>query len=130
MLAIKMRGRAEAKEELGAISVGAAVRHGEDAALGVAVGEALVGKAVTIDRLATSAVPAGEVTALGHEATNDAVELGVGKAEAHLASAELHEVVAGAREIIVHLEDHAANGGTANRNVHIATTACHFDQIL
>lgn len=43
--------------------------------------EVLVREGTTVDRLAASAVAAGEVTTLGHEARDDAVELGALKVE-------------------------------------------------
>ena len=63
-------------EELRAVGVRAAVRHGEEARTRVLQCEVLVGEALAVDGLAARAVSGGEVSALDHEVGDDAVEDG------------------------------------------------------
>jgi hypothetical protein len=68
-LTIEPRGLYGADEELRAVGVGASVGHGEDALASVLQLEVLVLELFSVDRLASSAVPVGEVTALRHTRT-------------------------------------------------------------
>lgn len=54
--------------------------------------EVLIGKLLAVDRLATSAVPSREVTALKHEVGNHTVEVRASIAKALLARAKSTEV--------------------------------------
>ena len=74
MLAIKVRHRVEGDIELGAVSVGARVGHGDLVGLGVLDGEVLIIELSAVDRFSASAVALSEIAALGHEAGNDSVE--------------------------------------------------------
>ena len=74
MLSIEPRARDRGDEELGAVSVGTSVGHGEKVGLGVLVDEVLVGELHAVDGLTTSTVAGGEVTTLAHELLDDAVE--------------------------------------------------------
>lgn len=79
-------------EELGALGVGAGVRHGEHARPGVGEVEVLVVEDAAVDALAAGAVAVGEIAALQHEVRDDAVEGGARVAEALLAGRQLLEV--------------------------------------
>lgn len=74
MLAVQVRSRGEADEELTAVCAGAAVGHGQDTSAGVLQRAVeLVLELAAPDGLSTTA-GAGGVTALQHEAGDDAVE--------------------------------------------------------
>ena len=94
VLAVEPRGLHGAEEELGAVRVGARVRHGEDAGTGVLEDEVLI-RVGAVDGLAAGAVVVGEVAALAHELGDDAVEGGALEAEALLARAQRAEVLWG-----------------------------------
>ena len=74
VLAIKVGEGIEAKEELGAVGVGAGVGHGEVTGSSVLAVEVLIGELLAVDGFSTGSVETGEVTALGHEAGDDSVE--------------------------------------------------------
>lgn len=92
MLAVKPGSVGHSKEELGAVGVRPSVRHGEapDKVLDLKV---LIRELGTIDGLATRAIVVREVAALDHELGDDAMERRALVAEAHLAGAELLEVL-------------------------------------
>ena len=71
---IKVRRLIEAEEELAAVGAGARVRHGKNTSARVLVLEVLILELSAVDGLASSAVASGEVAALGHESSDDAVE--------------------------------------------------------
>lgn len=81
-------------EELGSVGVGASVSHGEDTRSGMLEDEILVGKLLSVDGLASSAIMVGEVTPLQHEVWDDTVEGGASVAEALFTCAERTEVFA------------------------------------
>jgi len=123
VLAIKMGEGGEAEEELGAVGVGASVGHGEDTLTGVLSVEVLVSELGAVDGLATSAVAAGEVTALGHELRDDSVvgaalevEGLAGLAHTLLTSAERSEVVSALGGVVEEVDDDATSGLTAAKN--------------
>ena len=64
----------ECDEELGSIGVRTGVRHRKEVGLSVMELEILVVKVRSPDRLASHAISAREVTALGHEAGDDPME--------------------------------------------------------
>ena len=64
----------EAEEELATVGAWASVRHRKDTAARVLVGEVLVFELSSVDGLATCAVSSSEVSTLGHEICNHAVE--------------------------------------------------------
>ena len=72
-----MRRGVEAEEELGPVRVFTAVRHAQDATLGVYMRKILVSETFTVDRLTTSAIAAREVATLGHETGDDPVKLAI-----------------------------------------------------
>lgn len=82
-----------ADEELGSVGVWSSVGHGQDASVSVLQGEVLISKLVAVDGLSTGSVVVGEVTALTHEARDDAVEGAALVAEALVAGAEGAEVL-------------------------------------
>jgi len=92
VLAVEPRTGYEGDKELGAVGVGAGVGHGEQVGLVVAEQEVLVVELVAIDGLASSSIVIGEVSALGHEAGDDAMEVGPFVAEALFVGAEGSEV--------------------------------------
>lgn len=134
MLAIEPGGDDGGDEELGAVGVGTAVGHGEEAGLGVTEVEVLISKLVAVDGLAASAVAAGEVTTLDHEVLDDTVELGALVAEglarlAHalLAGAESAEVLSGLGDDVgEELKDDAASSNTADGDIEENTRVDHF----
>jgi len=96
-------------EELRAVSVWSGIGHREKSYFGVLAGEVLIGKLLTVDRLATGAVTAGEITTLKHESWDYAVEGRSSVSETLLASAESTEVLGSlGNDIIVEVEYDAA----------------------
>ena len=71
---VQMRSVAEAEEELGAVRVWACVGHRQDASARVLVFEVLISEVGSVNGLAASAVSASEVTTLGHETIDNAME--------------------------------------------------------
>ena len=74
--AIKMRCWGESQEELRAVGAWARVCHRQSASISVLHIEVLVIELGSIDRLTSDSSTVSEVTALGHEAGDDTVELG------------------------------------------------------
>jgi len=101
VLAVEPRGDDGGDEELRAVGVGTRVGHGQDTRLGVSSLEVLIRELLTVDRLATRAIAASEVTALQHELRDDSVERGPFVAEALLAGAEGTEVLGSLGDYIV-----------------------------
>ena len=62
------------QEELGAIRVGAWIRHGKDRSTRMFVRKVLIGKFRAVDWLASSSIAIGDVASLGHKARNHAME--------------------------------------------------------
>ena len=123
-----MRSVGESQEELRAVSVRSRVGHGEVTTGCVLVVEVLVIElfSVSIDALASGAVTSSEVTTLGHEAINDAVELAALVAEVMtitslslFASAESSEVFGSLRSITKQLHNNSASFLTANLDVEV-----------
>jgi len=75
MFAIKVGHLSEGDIELGSISVGARVGHGELVLLGMLNVEVLILKLCPEDRFSTFAVAQCEIATLGHELGDDSVEL-------------------------------------------------------
>ena len=73
VLSVEMREGSEAQEELGTISAGTSVSHGQNTLASVLMNEVLVLKFVAIDRLSSSSVSASEISSLSHEARDDSV---------------------------------------------------------
>jgi len=76
MLAIEPLGLDSGDEELRAVGVLAGVGHAEEAWRRVLQLEVLVGKLLTIDTSATSAIASGKVATLDHKVGDDTMELG------------------------------------------------------
>lgn len=109
VLTVQPAGDNGGDEKLRSVGVGASIRHGQETRSGVLLGEVLIRELLAVDRLATSAIATGEVTALKHELRNDAMELGAAVAKAFLASAKGTEVLSGLRrDIVVEIEVDAA----------------------
>jgi len=110
VLAIKPGSLGGAEEELRAVGVGTSVGHAENTGASVRQLEVLVRELLAVDALATSAVVSSEVTALAHEAGNDAVEAGALEAKALLASAQSAEVLGSLGGVVEQLHDDLASG--------------------
>mmetsp|Transcript_32839 Transcript_32839/g.82836 ORF Transcript_32839/g.82836 Transcript_32839/m.82836 type:complete len:228 (-) Transcript_32839:2-685(-) len=95
VLAIEPGGSHSGDEELRAVGVLAGVGHGEKARLGVLELEVLVSKLLSVDRLASRAIAAGEVAALKHKVLDHPVEDRPLVAEALLPRGEGAEVLGG-----------------------------------
>jgi len=120
VLAVEPISFGGAKEELGAVSVGSSVGHAQDSLSSVFLGEVLILELVSVDGLAASAILLGEVTALTHEAWDDAMEGRVFVSETLFSGAESSEVLAGlGRHVRVQLKDDAAGRGTADLDVEV-----------
>ena len=124
VLTIEMGEGSEAHEELGSVSVGASVSHGEDAGADVLVGEVLIGELHAIDGFATGTVSGGEITTLGHEASDDSVEGATlvaeglaGLANTLLTSTESSEVLGALGSISVEIDLNATSGCTTDGDV-------------
>ena len=76
MFSVQPRRFSVSDEELGGVGVGASVSHGEEVGLGEVDVEVLIGEVFAVDGVAALAVAGGDVTALGHEVVDDAVEGG------------------------------------------------------
>ena len=101
----------EGDEELGSVGVGAGVGHREEVGLGVLDFEVLVGKLLSVDGLAAGSVVFGEVTALGHEVSDDSVETASFVAETMFSGAEGSEVFGSlGGDVVVEFEDDSACG--------------------
>ena len=133
MLAVQVRSRSEAEEELGSVGVWSSIGHGEDASASVTVGEIFILEFATIDGLATSAVASGEVTALSHEAWDDTVELGSLEVEifalcahAFLASAECSEVLSCLWGVL-DIKGNGDSAGSLATDGDIEEDVCHLE---
>jgi hypothetical protein len=91
----------------------------------------LTSKFLAIDRLATSAVAAGEITALKHELGDHTVELGAFIAKPVLASCELPEVSCGiGDDVVIELEYDSTRFLTTDLDVKLEgqhEQACYAD---
>lgn len=74
MLAVQPAGIGGADEELGSVGVRPGVGHGQGALAPVLESKVLVLKLASVDRLASSAIAIGEVTALEHELGDHTVD--------------------------------------------------------
>lgn len=138
VLAIEPAGHHRGDEELGSIGVGPGIGHREKARLGVLELEVLIwevggeellqnkigssrvltSKFLAIDRLATSTIVAGEITALKHELGDHPVETGTFIAKSVLASCELPEVSCGfGDDFVVQFENDSTTWLTINLDV-------------
>ena len=74
VLAIEVRCRSVADEELGAVGVRAGIRHRQDALVGVRQPNLLISKLLTVNALATGSISSCRITALHHEPIDDTME--------------------------------------------------------
>lgn len=74
VLAVQPRGGSGGDEELGAVCVGAGIRHGEEEGSVVGELEVLVREFLPVDRLSSGAVAGREISSLAHELRDDSVE--------------------------------------------------------
>jgi len=121
VLSVEPRSFGGAKEELGAVSVGSSVGHAQDARPSVFQCEVLVLELVSVDGLASSAVPTGEVSSLTHEPRNHSVELGALETESLFASAQGPEVLRGFGNHLI-LEFHLDPAGRSTSYFHVEET--------
>lgn len=77
VLAIEMGGGHGGHEELGAVSIGPGIGHGQKPGLVVTKSELLVFELAAVDGLTATAGPLGEVATLEHELGDYAVEYAV-----------------------------------------------------
>ena len=120
---IEPGGLLEGDEELGAVCVGARVGHGEEVGLGVLEIEVLVWEGPPVDRFTSSAAAFSEVSSLGHEARDDAVEMAALEMEglacvanASLSSRERGEILHSLRH---HVAEHAKDYAPSRVTVHL-----------
>ena len=92
MTTIKPRARDSSDEELGAVGVGASVRHRQKSGNSVLEVEVLVGKVTPVDGVSSSPVTAFEITTLDHEILDDTMEEGTFVTETFLAGAKCLEI--------------------------------------
>jgi len=127
VLAVQPGGLGSADEELAAVGSGSGVGHGHDSGSGVLEGEVLVLELVSVDGLAAGSVVVGEVAALAHEVGDDAVEGGVGVAEALLAGAQSAEVLGGlGGHVGTQLNDDSADGRGSGGDVEVDAGKRHL----
>lgn len=101
VLSVKPGARHEGDEELWAIGVLASISHGEQVWLGMFDLEVLILKLSAVDGLASSAVVVGEISTLGHELIDDAMESWSLVSESLLSSAESSEVLSSLGDDVV-----------------------------
>lgn len=91
----------------------------------------LIGKLVTVDRLAAGAVVVGEVTTLQHEAWDDAVERRALEAKTLLAGAQGAEVLGRLRyDVGAKFHHNAASRLVGDSNVEEALGVGHDDEVV
>jgi len=93
VLVVQPRGLDRADKELGAVSVGAGIGHGQNTRSDVLKLEVFVGKLFAVDGLAAGAVVVGEVATLAHEVRNDPVKATALEAEPLLTGAQGTEIL-------------------------------------
>ena len=74
MLAVEMRGRLEAQEELRAIGAWSGISHGKTAAASMLILEVFVFEFVSVNGFTSSSIAVCKITTLSHEARDDAME--------------------------------------------------------
>jgi len=118
VLAIEPSGLDSADEELGSVSVGSSVGHGEDTGASVLEGKVLISELLTIDGLATGTVAASKVSTLKHELGNDTVESATLVAKALFASAKSTEVLGSlGNNILSQLHNDTAKRAAVGRDI-------------
>ena len=120
VFAIEPRSLLRADEELRSIGVGSCVGHRQDSRSSMLQREVLIGKLVSVNAFATSAIASGEITTLTHELLDDSVEFGALVSESLLASAKSSEVFHSlGAHVISQLHHNSASISASNRNVEI-----------
>lgn len=94
-------GLGEGDEELRAVGSWPRIGHREIACAFVLHDEVFIWELRTINAFPASPVARGEVSALGHEPRDDAMEFGALESESGLAGAEVDEVSRGVRDFVV-----------------------------
>lgn len=116
-------GLGEGDEELRAVGSWPRIGHREIACAFVLHDEVFIWELRTINAFPASPVARGEVSALGHEPRDDAMEFGALESESGLASAEVDEVSRGVRDFVVEeLENQSEFLHRLIRNLHIEET--------
>ena len=124
---IEMRCGCESHEELGAIGVGARIRHREGTTATMLLNEIFITELRAIDGLSSNSTTVSEVTTLGHEAWDNAMEGRIlevkwltRQAFAHLTRAQSPEILRCLRSRSVQVHDNATACArlTTDANVH------------
>ena len=127
MFAIEVGCLVERDEELRAVGVRAGVSHRELEGLSMLDREVLIFELLTVDRLTSCTVASSEITTLGHEAWNDAMELAALVAEWNAtggrtsgARRQLGEVVSGLGDgVAIQAENNSAGIMTVDFQIEI-----------
>merc|ERR1719427_2245510 len=93
MFTVQPRGLYCGDEELASIGVLACVCHTEPPFSVMFQFEVLIGKFLTVDRLASGTVPFSEISTLDHEVFDDSVELAVLVSESFFSGGECGEII-------------------------------------
>jgi len=127
VLSVQPGSLSRAKKELASVGVGAGIGHGENTGSGMLLDEVFIGEFVAVNRLASGAIPPGEVASLAHKPGDDTMELGSRVAEALLAGAERAEVFARlGTNIGVQRHDDASSRSSAHFHVEENILLRHF----
>jgi len=122
VLVVKPRSLNGADEELRPVGVRASISHRECTRGQMLKSEVLVGKLLTVDRLATSAIVIGKIASLTHEVRDDSMETAALEAESLLAGAQRTEVLGRLGNYIrAQLEHDPSNGSSIH---------CHIEENL
>jgi len=126
VLSIEPSSLDSSQEELGPISVGSSISHGQDSWSSMLEGEVLISKLLTIDGLSTSSIVFGEVSSLNHEVGNDPMESGSLESESLLAGTESSEVLSRlGDDITSQFHDNPAEGLSIGGDIKENTWECH-----
>eukprot|EP00580_Thalassiosira_gravida_P001793 CAMPEP_0201607804 /NCGR_PEP_ID=MMETSP0492-20130828/6788_2 /ASSEMBLY_ACC=CAM_ASM_000837 /TAXON_ID=420259 /ORGANISM="Thalassiosira gravida, Strain GMp14c1" /LENGTH=136 /DNA_ID=CAMNT_0048072467 /DNA_START=169 /DNA_END=579 /DNA_ORIENTATION=- len=129
VLPIQPRSLRRTQKELTPIRIRTGIRHAQNSLASVLQFKVLVGELGPVNRLAAGTVVIREVTALAHEAGNDAMEGGAGESESLLAGAERAEVFGGAGDdVCAEFHDDASRGFAADGDVEVYEVFRHFER--
>ena len=131
MLAIEPGTGHECYEELRAVGVGAGIGHRQQSWYIVFQFEVLVGEGASVYGLTSGAVVVGEVSSLGHEVGDDAVEMGIFVPETFFVGAESSEVGCGFGGLLVEeVEDQFADLLVAKIDLEEDVFKCHSKDLI